>query len=71
MQKVSGEEMKQYKSVANRLLVQKKRECKECLGYGLWRWGDPSPMGSMDARDGCPTKPCPICGADYNKVSEK
>ena len=36
------------------------------MGYGVWAWGDPSPMGEMDAREGTPTKPCPVCGANKN-----
>jgi hypothetical protein len=37
-----------------------------CYGFGLWAWGVPSPMGSMDARDGMPTIKCPVCGANKN-----
>jgi hypothetical protein len=42
-------------------------KCKTCRGYGLWAVGDPSPMGPMDFRDGCPNKTCPECGAGRNK----
>jgi len=40
--------------------------CTACLGYGLRAWGDASPIGHMEARDGCPTLACPECGANAN-----
>ena len=40
-----------------------KTECKTCRGYGLWRIGDHSPMGEIDAFDGLPSIKCPECGA--------
>lgn len=40
------------------------RKCSTCNGFGLWAIGDPSPMGGMDAADGCPVKKCPECGAN-------
>lgn len=38
-------------------------DCQTCWGYGIWAWGDPVPMGPMDAKDGTPADPCPECGA--------
>jgi hypothetical protein len=45
-------------------------KCKTCRGYGLWYYGDPSPMGPVDASDGMPTIPCPECGANANPIEE-
>jgi len=47
-------------------------KCSVCYGYGMWAIGFSSPMGPIDAQDGCPTKPCPECGANANppKVAE-
>ena len=45
-------------------------KCTTCYGYGLWAMGYADPMGPMDARDGCPTKKCPECGADFNPKKE-
>lgn len=41
----------------------KNSKCKTCLGHGLWSYGDPAPMGPLDAADGMPAKECPECGA--------
>lgn len=49
----------------------KKEPCKTCFGFGLWAFGDPSPMGPMDAEDGVPTIPCPECGANANPTKVK
>ena len=46
-------------------------KCELCYGYGLWKIGDHSPMGPIDARDGMPTIPCPQCGANANPVKKK
>ena len=48
-----------------------KKVCVTCVGFGVWAWGDPSPMGPIDARDGTPTKPCPECGANANPIKEE
>jgi len=45
-------------------------ECKTCMGFGLWAWGDANPMGPMDASDGTPTIACPECGANINPVED-
>jgi len=47
------------------------KKCETCFGYGLWAWGIPSPMGTMDAKDGMTTIPCPECGADANPSLKK
>ena len=39
-------------------------KCKTCRGFGLWKIGDRVPIGPMDAADGMPTLPCPICKAN-------
>jgi len=44
--------------------------CSTCYGYGLWAWGDTTPMGPMDASDGLPTKECPECKANANPIEE-
>lgn len=47
------------------------KECNTCMGYGLWAFGAPAPIGPMDAADGMPAKPCPECGAcGVNKTPE-
>jgi len=43
-------------------------KCKMCFGYGYWAWGRVAPMGSIDAKDGFPTLPCPECGANPNPI---
>ena len=48
-----------------------KSKCKTCMGYGLWAFGDPSPVGPMDASDGIPTKTCPECGANANPIKKE
>ena len=45
--------------------------CKTCWGYGLWPFGEPVPMGPIDAEDGMPTKACPECGANPNPWKNK
>jgi hypothetical protein len=45
-----------------------KGKCTICRGFGLWGVGDKSPMGPMDARDGCPTVECPKCHANANPI---
>jgi len=47
------------------------KKCKTCFGYGMWRWGNISPMGTMDASDGMPTIPCPECGMSINDKNKK
>jgi len=42
--------------------------CSRCFGFGLWAWGDASPMGKIDAGDGTPTIRCPECGANCNPI---
>lgn len=42
--------------------------CETCRGHGLWGFGDPSPMDSMDAANGSPTTKCPECGANDNPI---
>ena len=44
----------------------KNTKCSTCFGFGLWGIGDACAMGPMDARDGCPTVPCPECKANAN-----
>ena len=44
------------------------KKCVGCFGYGVWAIGDPTPMGPMDASDGVPTKPCPVCKANKNQM---
>jgi len=44
--------------------------CSTCYGYGLWGWGDPSPMGPLDASEGTPTIACPECGANANPIED-
>ena len=48
-----------------------KKKCKTCYGFGLWAIGDPTPMGPLDAEDGCPTIACPECKANANKKRTK
>ena len=55
---------KKQKSIKNN-----PKKCHTCYGFGLWAWGDPSPMGPIDVRDGVPTKPCPECGANKNQYT--
>lgn len=43
-------------------------ERKCCFGYGLWGVGEPCPIGYLDAQDGMPTLPCPVCGANKNPI---
>ena len=49
----------------------KKTKCKTCYGYGMWAWGDASPMGPIDASEGTPTISCPECGAKKPKHTSK
>jgi hypothetical protein len=46
-----------------------KNNCKTCNGYGLWAFGDPSPMGYLDHYT-MPTIPCPECKANSNPVTK-
>jgi hypothetical protein len=50
----------EFKQIDKKL--KEKAKCKTCYGYGLWATGDRSPMGPMDASDGCPSIKCPTCG---------
>lgn len=50
--------------------MEKIKKCSTCNGYGLWSFGDPSPMGEMDANDGTPTIKCPECGANKNPIEK-
>ena len=45
-------------------------DCQHCYGFGLWAIGGPSPMGPIDAGDGCPTLKCKSCGASANPYEE-
>ena len=63
------------KSVLNKVRSMSKEEYKRlnkeascCYGFGLWAIGDACPMGPMDARDGMPTIPCPVCKCDANPI---
>lgn len=40
-----------------------KNTCKTCYGYGLWKIGDPAPLGPIDFSDGTEGQTCPECGA--------
>lgn len=72
-----GDEVVLNKDTAKRLVnyikkkidvIEMKKKCKACLGYGFWAWGHIAPMGPMDAEDGVHTIKCPECGENPNPI---
>ncbi len=43
-----------------------KKKCNTCNGFGLWEFGEHTPMGDLDAKEGYYTLPCPECKANAN-----
>lgn len=54
---------KSIKIKTNKKIDEYKNTCKTCLGYGVWKIGDASPLGPVDFSDGIEGQTCPECGA--------